>query len=88
MDVRIIALVAALFVVETSVAQVRNASRANRADIAQAEKFLAELPPACAKSHAYADPDGTVNIRLICSGSGKAMDGLVAIRNGRVIRVD
>ena len=81
-----LAVVLALITTSTF-AQVQNAARANRADVAEAEKFLAQLPSAFSGSHAYATEDGTVNIRIICSGSGKAMDGLVAIKNGVVTKV-
>jgi hypothetical protein len=67
--------------------RVRDASNGNPSDVAQAEKFLAGLPPACSTSYAYASATGTVNIRTICNGSGKSMDGLVSIKNGVVTQI-
>lgn len=68
-------------------AKVKNAAYAKATDVAQAENFLAGLPSACAESHAYAARDGTVTIRILCSGSGKATDGIVAIKNGKVTQL-
>ncbi len=63
------------------------AAEAHPSDLAQANKFLAELPPACSGSYKYVSSDGTVNIRIKCDGNGKKMDGLVAIKNGVVTKV-
>jgi hypothetical protein len=62
-----------------AVGRVENTARAKSSDVAQAERFLADLPSACSSSHAHASTDGTVNIRIICNGSGKSMDGIVSI---------
>ena len=80
---------ASLLLLSTStvLAAVENAASANPDDVAQADKFLSGLPPACSASYAYASNDGTVNIRVICSGSGKSMDGLVSIKNGIVTKI-
>jgi len=67
--------------------QIKDAAYANPSDVAQAEKFLAGLPVACSDSHAYASNDGTVNIRIICNGASKSMDGLVTIKNGVVTKI-
>jgi hypothetical protein len=64
-----------------------DAAEANPSDLAQANKFLADLPPACSASYKYVASDGTVNIRLKCDGNGKKMDGLVAIKNGVVTKI-
>lgn len=68
---------------------VLDSHQANPSDVAQAEKFLRDLPEACSGSHAYASADATVNIRVICIGSTKAesMDGLITIKNGIVTQV-
>jgi len=66
---------------------VRDAKYANSSDVRQAESFLASLPSACSESYAYASPDGTVIIRIICEGAGKSMDGLVSIKNGIVTQI-
>ncbi|WP_145961263.1 hypothetical protein [Salinisphaera sp. LB1] len=68
-------------------AGVRNASNANQSDVAQANKFLASIPSACSRSYAYALADGTIKIRVICSGNGDSMDGVIEIKNGMVTRV-
>jgi hypothetical protein len=67
--------------------RVENASRARASDVAEAEKFLASLPDACSMTRAFATSDGTVHIRILCNGSGKAVDGLVSIRNGIVTNI-
>ena len=41
--------------------KVLDAHQANPSDVAQAEKFLRELPKACSGSSAYASADGPVN---------------------------
>ncbi len=64
-----------------------NAADASSSDLAQANKFLAELPPACANSYKYVGSNGAVNIRIKCDGNGKKMDGLVAIKNGVVTKI-
>lgn len=66
---------------------IKDASRASREDVRQAEKFLAQLPPACADSQAYASKDGTVNIRLACAKDGKVINGVVQIKDGIVKNV-
>lgn len=65
-------------------AAVQNAAKANPSDVSQAEKFLADLPPACSASYASVADDGTVNIRIICNGSGKSTNGSISIKNGLV----
>ena len=62
-------------------------AEAKPSDLAQADKFLAELPAACAASSRYVGADGTVNIRIKCDGNGKQVDGLVTIRNGVVTKI-
>lgn len=71
----------------TAPVSVQDANYANPADVAEAEKFLSDLPPACSSSHASASADGTVNIRVLCSGNGKSMDGFFSIKNGVVTQV-
>ena len=60
------------------------AAEPNPSDLAQANKFLADLPGACSSSYKYISPDGTVNIRIKCDRNGKKIDGLIAIKNGVV----
>ncbi len=60
------------------------AVEANPSDLAEANKFLADLPVACSNSYMYISQDGNLNIRIKCDGNGKKMDGLVAIKNGVV----
>lgn len=64
------------------------AAKANPADLAQADKFLADLPPSCAASSKEVGADGAVTIRIQCSGNGKKLNGLVAIKDGVVTRVE
>lgn len=80
---------AARLLIVTTVAMwaTAHAAEANPSDLAQADKFLADLPPACLGSYKYVGSDGTVNIRIKCNGNGKKMDGLVAIRNGVVTKI-
>ena len=66
---------------------VLNASNASASDVAHAEQLLKGLPPACSASNAWATGDGTVNIRTICNGNGRSMDGMVSIKNGVVTQV-
>lgn len=63
------------------------AGEASASDLAQADKFLAEIPPACAKSYKSVGSDGSVRIHILCSGNGKTTDGLVVIRNGVVTKI-
>ena len=63
------------------------AAEANPSDLAQASKFLVNLPPACSGSSKYVDAGGAVNIRVVCDGNGKKMDGLVVIKNGVVTQI-
>ncbi|MCM2284368.1 MAG: hypothetical protein NDI81_06280 [Desulfobacula sp.] len=88
---KILTLCLVLFAATTVFAstKVLDAHKANPSDVAQAEKFLRDLPNACSGSYAYASSDGTVNIRVICIGSTKteSMDGLIAIKNGVVTQV-
>lgn len=64
------------------------AADANPADVAQADKFLAKLPSSCAASSKSVASDGTVNITIKCDGNGKKMDGVVAIKDGIVTKVE
>lgn len=64
------------------------AADANPADVAQADKFLAQLPASCGASSKSVASDGTVNIRIKCDGNGKKMDGAVAIKDGIVTKVE
>lgn len=66
---------------------VQNATYANSSDVTTAENFLNDLPAACSGSSASASTDGTINIRVLCNGNGKSMDGLVSIKNGIVTKV-
>jgi len=70
--------------------RVLDASRANQSDVAQAEKFLNDLPDACSGSYAHATNDGAVVIRLICIGSStaKSTDGTIIIKNGKVTQIE
>lgn len=70
-----------------ALAGVKDAANAKASDVAVAERFLSSLPAACSSSYAYASSDGTVHIRTICSGNGKAMDGLISIKDGLVTKV-
>ena len=63
------------------------AANAKPSDLAQADKFLAELPAVCATSSRYVGADGSVHIRIKCDGNGKQVDGLVAIKNGIVTKI-
>ena len=56
-------------------------------DVREANNFLSQLPPACSNSYSNNLPDGTVSIRIICSGNNKSVDGLVEIKNGIVKRI-
>lgn len=69
---------------------VLDAHRASPSDVAQAEKFLNDLPDACSGSYAHATNDGAVVIRLICIGSStaKSTDGTIIIKNGRVTQIE
>src|SRR6202012_5607867 len=60
---------------------VKDSARAKPSDVNDAEKFLAQLPPACSESSAYASKDGMVNIRLICHKDGQTMNSLLSIKN-------
>jgi Spy/CpxP family protein refolding chaperone len=64
------------------------AADANPADIAQADKFLKDLPKSCGASSKSVGADGAVTIRIKCDGNGKKMDGIVAIKDGIVTRVE
>lgn len=70
--------------------KVLDASRANPSDVAQAEKFLNDLPDACSGSYAHATSDGAVAVRLICIGSStaKSTDGTIIIKNGKVTQIE
>lgn len=72
-----------------SSSKVLDAYHATHSDVAQAEKFLKDLPDACSKSYAYASDDGTVTVKIICIGSTKSqsMDGLIKIKDGVVTQV-
>lgn len=61
-----------------------NEQYANPGDVRQAVSFISQLPPACDKTSAYASPDGTVNIRLLCESPDNFVDGLLEIKNGVV----
>ncbi|MDX2299414.1 MAG: hypothetical protein NW204_06790 [Xanthomonadaceae bacterium] len=74
-------------VASASVLTTASAADASRSDLAQADRFLAELPSACSGSYKYVGSDGTVNIRVKCDGNGKKMNGLVTIKNGIVTNV-
>jgi len=63
------------------------AAFADASDIEEARNFLRDLPTPCSDSHAYASPDGTVNIRINCSGDVVSMDGEVRIKDGEVLEV-
>ena len=84
----IIKSVAQLLIVATvAIWTTAHAAEANPSDLAQANKFLADLPPACSDSYKYVGSDGTVNIHIKCDGNGKKRDGLVAIKNGVVTKI-
>lgn len=70
--------------------KVLDSSRASSSDVAQAERFLNELPDACSGSHAYATEDGAVVIRLICIGSStaKSTDGTFIVKNGKLTQIE
>ncbi|MGD9733588.1 MAG: zinc ribbon domain-containing protein [Desulfamplus sp.] len=72
-----------------SSSKVLDADYATHSDVAQAEKFLKDLPDSCSKSYAYASDDGTVTVKIICMGSTKSqsMDGLIKIKDGVVTQV-
>jgi hypothetical protein len=60
---------------------------ANASDLAQANKFLVDIPPACSKSYKIVGDNGAVNIHILCEGNGKKMDGLVVIKDGVVTKI-
>jgi hypothetical protein len=64
-----------------------NSQSASPDDVRETNNFLSRLPPACSNSYANTLPDGTVSIRIICNDQSKAVDGLVEIKNGIVIRI-
>ena len=66
---------------------IQNASSASPSDVAQAEKFLADMPAACSDSSGWASSDGTVTVHMLCNGNGKSMDGMISIKNGVVTKV-
>lgn len=85
-------IICSIFFLSTSAiasTKVLEAYKANSSDVAQAEKFLRDLPEACSGSYAYASDNGAVTIRLICIGYSKAksMDGTVIIKNGVVTQI-
>ena len=63
------------------------AADANASDLAQANDFLVEIPPACSKSYKTVGDDGAVNIHILCEGNGKKTDGLVVIKDGVVTKI-
>lgn len=63
-------------------AEVKDASRASAQDVNDANTFLNSLPGVCGESHASASRDGSVTIKVICSGQSK---GVVVIKGGKVI---
>lgn len=67
-----------------------HAADANPADLKQADKFLADLPKSCGASRKSVEADGSVTIRIKCEdqGKGKKLDGVVAIKDGIVTRVE
>ncbi|NKF24788.1 hypothetical protein [Solimonas marina] len=64
------------------------AAEANPADIQQADKFLAKLPPSCASSSKAVGADGAVTITIKCDGNGKKMNGVVSIKDGVVTKIE
>lgn len=70
--------------------RVLDASNASPSDVAQAERFLNELPDACSGSYAHATEDGAVVIRLICIGNSaaKSTDGTIVIKNGKATQIE
>lgn len=66
-----------------------NVDKADAPDIVQATQFLSSLPAACGQSNMDVSEDGTVNIHIICKGSGETpdMDGLVKKKNGFLTKV-
>lgn len=80
-------IVMILILLGTTVSSDCEAAKANPSDIAQATKFLASLPAACAQSSQHVGTDGAVNIRVLCDGNGKTMDGLVVIKDGIVTKI-
>ncbi len=70
--------------------KILDASRANPSDVAQAEKFLNDLPDACSGSYGHATNDGAVVVRLICIGDtvAKSTDGTIVIKNGKVTQIE
>lgn len=66
---------------------IENESAARPKDARAAIQFLEGLPAACQKSHARAEPNGTVVIRVLCEGNDKSLDSTVEVRNGIVTEV-
>ena len=56
-------------------------------DVAQANRFLTELPSACSGSYTTIAADGSVNVHIACDRNGKKMDGLVVIKDGKVTQI-
>ena len=83
-----IGAIAALLAATIAYSGAASAVEANPADLAQADKFLKDLPKSCGSSSKSVDADGAVSIRIKCDGNGKKMDGLVSIKDGIVTRVE
>jgi hypothetical protein len=63
---------------------IHNEEYASSNDAKQARAFLADLPPACSNSSAYARTDGTVVISINCRSTDNSMDSTVEIKDGIV----
>lgn len=69
--------------------QVSAQSNANPEDVRQAKQFLTDIPPACRDSNMYIRSDGTVVVRVLCEPNSKSqgMDGIIEMKDGRVIKI-
>ena len=83
----VLGLILVLFLPLVGVAA--NVENANPSDVVQATQFLSSLPQACGESYMDASEDGTINIHIICRGSGEtpSTNGLVRIKNGVVTQI-
>lgn len=60
---------------------------ANPSDIQEAKKFLREIPSACSGNYSV-KADGTIVIRVKCTGNNQSMDGIIEIKDGVVKNIE
>lgn len=63
---------------------IANESLADPEDIKTARLYFARIPPACERSSAAVEADGTVTIYVRCSNAVDAVDGYIKIKDGIV----